>query len=121
MKLRIKGDSLRYRLTQSDLKAFSKTGSIEESIHFGARKLTYRLLSTDKTGLSVAFVGDAITVHFPHAWIQEWVRTDRVGFDNAPAGQKPDIYLLIEKDFTCLDEVDEDQSDQFPHPLKQSL
>jgi hypothetical protein len=36
-----------------------------------------------------------------------------VGFDdkNGP------VQLLVEKDFTCLDNVEEDQSDNYPNPL----
>jgi hypothetical protein len=41
--------------------------------------------------------------------------TDKVGFGNQAAG----LHLLIEKDFTCLDNVDEDQSDNYPNPLLQ--
>jgi hypothetical protein len=27
------------------------------------------------------------------------------------------LYLLVEKDYTCLDNVEEDQSDNYPNPL----
>jgi hypothetical protein len=121
MKLRIKGDSLRYRLTQTDLKTFSESGSIEEAIHFGARVLTYSLTSTDKERLFVTFNEDTITLYFPRQWIREWVGTDRVGYDNRADPLGKNIYLLVEKDFTCLENVEEDQRDQFPNPLKTSL
>lgn len=121
MKLRIKGDSLRYRLTQTDLKNFSETGSIEEAVHFGSRVLIYRLTSTDKERLFVTFLDDVITLYFPWHWIREWVGTERVGYDNRADPLGKNIYLLVEKDFTCLENVAEDQRDQFPNPLKTSL
>jgi hypothetical protein len=43
----------------------------------------------------------------------ELINTDKVGFD-AKCGA---LQLLVEKDFTCLDNVDEDQSDNYPNPL----
>ena len=44
--------------------------------------------------------------------IAELVETERVGFE-----EKGDpLYLLVEKDFTCLDQVEEDQSDNYPNP-----
>lgn len=121
MKLRIKGDSLRYRLTQTDLKNFAQQESIEEAVHFGSRVLTYRLVSTDKERLFATFVEDTITLYFPRHWIKEWARTNLVGYDNRADPLGKNIYLLVEKDFTCLENVEEDQSDQFPNPLKQSL
>jgi hypothetical protein len=49
----------------------------------------------------------------PNAMAEEWTSTDQVGFENN-GGQ---LYLLIEKDFKCLDNVAEDQSDNYPNPL----
>jgi len=48
-----------------------------------------------------------------HKMIDELINTDRVGFENHDAG----LHLLVEKDFVCLDEVNEDQSDNYPNPL----
>ncbi len=39
--------------------------------------------------------------------------TDEVGFEN----EQGKLFLLVEKDFTCLDNVSEDQSDNYPNPL----
>jgi hypothetical protein len=32
-------------------------------------------------------------------------------------GTEEKLHLLVEKDFTCLDNVTEDQSDNYPNPL----
>ena len=47
------------------------------------------------------------------AALAEWADTDRVGFEN----KANNFYLLVEKDFKCLDNVEEDQSDNYPNPL----
>jgi len=49
----------------------------------------------------------------PEAMADEWLVTDRVGFEYYENG----LSLLIEKDFKCLDNVAEDQSDNYPNPL----
>jgi len=49
--------------------------------------------------------------------IQELIDTERVGFENHYGA----LHLLIEKDFTCLDNVDEDQSDNYPNPLAEKI
>jgi hypothetical protein len=45
--------------------------------------------------------------------IIEFVNTDKVGYE----GTHGNLHLLVEKDFTCLDNVAEDQSDNYPNPL----
>nr|WP_209444233.1 hypothetical protein [Pedobacter borealis] len=48
----------------------------------------------------------------PEKMVEELVNTDKVGFSNLSGP----VSLLIEKDFTCLDNVEEDQSDNYPNP-----
>ena len=122
MKIRIKGNSLRYRLTRPEVERFVKTGHVEEQINFGGASLFYSILMTDADRLSVSFQENRITLFFPAALVEEWINTDRAGFDRrAPlTGAGETLYLLVEKDYTCLDDVTEDQSDNYPNPLKES-
>ena len=48
----------------------------------------------------------------PVEFLEELKNTDTVGFDGI-SGQ---VKLLIEKDFVCIDNTDEDQSDNYPNP-----
>jgi hypothetical protein len=122
MKIRIKGNALRYRLTRPEVERFVKTGHLEERINFGGAALFYSILMTDADRLSVSFLDNRITLFFPAALVDEWINTDRAGFDRrAPLnGTDETLYLLVEKDYSCLDDVTEDQSDNYPNPLKQS-
>jgi hypothetical protein len=113
MKIRIKGNSLRYRLTKRDVDQFTKEGYLEEATNFGSQQLIYALQQTDRGGITASFQNNKITLNMPAAMATEWARTERVGFD----GQDNDLYFLIEKDFKCLDNVAEDQSDNYPNPL----
>jgi Family of unknown function (DUF7009) len=124
MKIRIKGNSLRYRLTRPEVQGFSETGLVEERVNFGAVALTYALCKTDARELSAGFANNRIVLYLPAAFIDEWVHTDKVGFDHRMplAGTDESLYLLVEKDYSCLDKVEEDQSDNYPNPLlKKSL
>ena len=113
MKIRIKGNSLRYRLTKTDISKFSENGYVEDAIDFGNQTLTYALQQNQLNNLSVVFEQNKITLFMPATMAVEWNNTDRVGFEYLDN----DIYLLIEKDFKCLDTVAEDQSDNYPNPL----
>ena len=115
MKIRIKGNSLRYRLTRSDVDKFAAEGYIEETTDFGAQTLTYALQQNRLNNLSAVFEKDKITLFMPKSLAMEWWVTERVGFEWRQNG----LHLLVEKDFKCLDNVAEDQSDNYPNPLAQ--
>ena len=113
MKIRIKSNSLRYRLTRSEVARFAKEGVVKEKIQIGDNDITYLLQRTGENRLSASFQNNVITVLMPEVMADEWTSTEEVGF----SGQVQDLHLLIEKDFTCLDNVNEDQSDNYPNPL----
>jgi hypothetical protein len=113
MKIRIKSNSLRYRLTRSDVAQVAAVGYLEDKIDFGERSLWYALQLTEADELSATLVNDTITLFMPDRMIIEWENTDKVGFET----RSGDLHLLVEKDFTCLDKVNEDQSDNYPNPL----
>jgi hypothetical protein len=112
MKIRIKGNSLRYRLSKSDVEKFCSVGYLEETTNFGSQQLIYALQRGGHDGLEATFDNNKITVTMPTAMAAEWGKTDRVGFD----GIDNQLSLLVEKDFQCLDNVVEDQSDNYPNP-----
>jgi hypothetical protein len=113
MKIRIKSNSIRYRLTRSDVKQLAVTGHINDKVTFGEQSLFYEIKLTDDSHLSSAFKNETITTFMPKSMISELISTDRVGFEN----NNEALHLLVEKDFTCLDNVAEDQSDHYPNPL----
>ncbi len=113
MKIRIKNNSIRYRLTQSDVAALVKNRQVEDSVDFGVNKLIYSLQIVDDYQLSATFNNNTITLFMPASMLTELAETDKVGFENI----RHLPHLLVEKDFTCLDNVAEDQSDNYPNPL----
>lgn len=112
MKIRIKGNSLRYRLTKGDMSALDEKGELEEHTKFAGQSLIYSLKTTDNPLLAADFIENKITLYMPAGMIAEIIHTDKVGFQNTHG----DLFLLVEKDFTCLDNVEEDQSDNYPNP-----
>lgn len=118
MKLRIKGNSIRFRLTKSEVDYFEKFRSIEEKTEFGHSTLTYAVKQSSGNDLAASMENNCITLHLPETMANEWVQTQRVGFNaEMEIGGGKKLYLLIEKDFKCLDETSEDQSDNYENPL----
>jgi hypothetical protein len=113
MKIRIKGNSVRYRLTKTDVERFSNDGYLQEQTVFGNSILIYALQVYGSNQLSASFEDSKITLFMPEAMVESWATTDKVGFEETTDL----LYLLIEKDFKCLDNIAEDQSDNYPNPL----
>lgn len=112
MKIRIKGNSLRYRLTQSEVAKLWETGYLEEQTEFPNKTFIYTIETANDNNLSSAFNNDKIILYMPKAMIDELYNTDKVGF-NDKSGK---VNLLVEKDFACIDNTEEDQSDNYPNP-----
>jgi hypothetical protein len=121
MKIRIKDNSIRFRLTKTEVDSFARLGFLENRTEFLNDPAFYYCLQKKKdiTALEASFTGGRISVFVPEKMAEEWATTDIVGFDNKMTiGEDKELFLLIEKDFVCLDHTFEDQSDNYPNPNK---
>ncbi len=118
MKIRIKGNSIRFRLTQTEVKALSENGEIYDSTNFGKAKFTYGVvLNKGIEHLQASFKNNNITLEVPLKNGTSWHNNDIITYDNTiKTSEGNELYLLLEKDFTCLDNSVEDQSDNYPNP-----
>jgi hypothetical protein len=121
MKLRIKGNSLRLRVTPSEVKHLLRCGAIREHVQFTAiftDRLTYELFSsTSEVTTAVAYRSGNITVSVPEGQLKKWAGTDDVGiYAELSLGGDQELSVAIEKDFACLDLSDTENEDTFPNP-----
>jgi hypothetical protein len=118
MKIRINGNSVRLRLTKSELAVFCRTGSVAQTIDFGSNSLTYSLEAKQGIeNLEARYTANRITVYMPMEAKKKWYDSDQVGYSytiNLKSGNQ--LAILVEKDFICMDESVEDQSDAYPNP-----
>jgi hypothetical protein len=121
VKLRIRGDSLRLRLTRGEVDQLRATDEVRETVRFGPRALDYVLRCAELDAPRARFEDDAIVVELPRAAAHAWADTDQVGIEAEQALDDGALRLLIEKDFKCLAPREgEDDSDAFPHPGAES-
>jgi hypothetical protein len=113
MKLRIKGNSLRYRLTKSDIAQLQMDGFVKETVEFLNTMLTYVLQVASTQYLSADYNQNVVTVYMPRKMMAKLAETEEVGFE----GDSGKLHILVEKDFVCIDNVVEDQSDNYPNPM----
>ena len=113
MKIRIKDNSVRYRLSQNEVTHLVQNGETWSKCQFGAGELKYGVLATDAEELSCSFDGNTITTKVPKSLLVNWDTDERVGFNHSVDG----LYILLEKDWQCLKPRDhEDESNLYQHP-----
>ncbi len=118
MKIRIKGNSVRYRLSKTDVDILTSSGHHEEETSFGGTVLKYALKRKENAQeLTSEYANNTITTYVPASFLEGWDNNDVIGIDaHMPIGDNDTLYLLIEKDFKCLDDTTEDQSDNYDNP-----
>lgn len=118
MKLRIRGNSIRLRLLRGEVAEFSSTGTLRETVNFGASNLTYILQIADGANdLSVNFADGEIVVSVPPAAARDWTETETVSLTGEQKNEDGAVLkILVEKDFVCLDRIDDDDNrDAYPN------
>ena len=113
MKIRIKDDSVRFRLAQTEVTQLVHTGETWSKCQFPIGELIYGLIATDDDEITSTFTNGKIITKIPRLLIARWDTDQRVGFDNTTDG----LYILIEKDWQCLKpRAHEDESNLYVNP-----
>jgi len=121
MKLRIRENTLRFRLSRSEVESFGETGSIEAWVRFdltGQNDLCYKIEKAAGDEFAGTFSDGKITIFVPKKIADAWVGSSDVSIEGSQKFEgQTELSFLIEKDFVCLNAHDDlDQSDRFPHP-----
>jgi hypothetical protein len=121
MKLRIKGNSMRLRVSRSEVTRLLEGGCLEETIRFAPEacaRFTFALQQDRSVGRStVRYTENRVAVLIPADQANTWGITDQVGIaEDISLGNLGSLALLVEKDFACLDRSDENNEDTFPNP-----
>ncbi len=124
MKLRIKGNTIRLRLTRPEVESLGvgEVARVEERTRFGdGAELVYRLVVDASAATPGAtFVGGVVTVTLPSVVAKRWARENVVGLEHVEALRDGgELRILVEKDFACLDQSmtrGEDQQGAYPNP-----
>src|SRR5579864_4997877 len=97
MKLRIKGSSLRLRLTQGEVHSLETAGEVAEEVHFGGgARLTYRLRTDTKNQqISASYGNNVIDIRVPQETALTWARTDQVTLSHEEAVADGELRVVI--------------------------
>ncbi|WP_158822700.1 hypothetical protein [Granulicella sp. S156] len=122
MKLRLKGNSIRLRVTRSELARLQAGERIQETIRFSVdpnARLVYVLeVGSHSQPVTTVFVDQQIVVSVSQDQLASWSGEHQVGiYASLPVDETTVLEVSIEKDFACLDLSDEDNADTFANPL----
>ena len=122
MKLRLRENSIRLRLLQSEVIQLRETGNVSETIIFGinpTENLTYSLrTSAEASEISAQIIDNQIEVFLPLLTAENWTDSNEVGlYAERKIGDLVVLKIIVEKDFVCVERpLDADNADAFPHP-----
>jgi len=119
MKLRLLDDSIRLRLSRSEVLAAHEKGIVESQTRFPDGSLFTYVLEAGKSAsaASASYTAQRMVVKIPARDIAAWTNDDEAvslrGEVRLPDGGH--LKVLVEKDFKCVSprNDDEDQSDLF--------
>lgn len=123
MKLRLKNNSVRLRLTQSETALLKTTGRVDETIEFGIDPNLRFVYAVESDGeietIEAKIENNRLTICIPKDQADDWANSDRTGIEiTREIKEGKTLLLLIEKDFSCLEpRKGNDDADTFPHPL----
>lgn len=124
MKLRIRGNSLRFRLTRTEVQRLGAgAGPIEDCVRFGPESaLVYSVEGAEVTSpratLTSTPTGTRVRLIVPQPQLTAWAHSDQVGFEaEQSTGDGHSLRILVEKDWNCLtSRPGEEDVDTFPNP-----
>ncbi len=122
MKLRIRGNSIRLRLTKSEVNQLGSIGKVDEVVNFGPANPTFGYQLRTSTMMETAgakFENNMLCIEVPKSEADTWINSDLVGIESVQhVGGGKSLRILVEKDYACLSpRTNEDESDVFPNPF----
>ncbi len=123
MKLRIQGQSLRFRLNRKDVEQLRLNGTLQDRLAIDdERGWTYGLHRTSQTTFTLTGTGCELFVGIPASTLQQWLETDLTGlYADVEDSRGGRLALSIEKDFACLGAPEQQRDPHaYPHPEPQT-
>lgn len=120
MKLRIRDNSIRLRLTQTEVDRLKREGLVSAQTGFADGSVFGYSLESSPASVKpeASFSRSGIAVRVPESEVLAWSSSSQVsmsGSQQLDGGET--LEILVEKDFACLaPRAGEDESDMFPNP-----
>ncbi|MBV8255187.1 MAG: hypothetical protein JO154_21475 [Chitinophaga sp.] len=118
MKVRLRGNSIRFRLDKLDMELLETVAKVESITHIGADTLHFVIRGKDIPAPLAKLEHDGVHVLVPIPQLELWISSGETGFSlSIPNEDGSTLQVLVEKDFKCLTDRDEDDSQSFDNPM----
>ena len=100
MKLWIRGNSLRLRVSKTELAKIAETGKADDMVRFSSdHALRYGIEVCPLGAITAAFDSSSILVNLPKSRLALWLRPEEVSVEGSqPIGGGKVLQILLEKD-----------------------
>ena len=113
MKVRLFEQSIRVRLSQSEVAKLAATGQLSETLSFaGGGTLEYAIESGP--ALEASLQGSKLAITLPADRALRWATDSEVAISGVSGG----VQISVEKDFQCLHGPESENPDAFPNPAR---
>jgi len=120
LKLRIRDNSIRLRLTRTEVESARSEGLVRGRVRFAGRNsFDYVFESSPATVKPEAHISNnTLTVRIPQTDVTRWAESEQVSIASEQILDDGEhLKILVEKDFACLvPREGEDERDMYPHP-----
>lgn len=122
MKLRVRDNSIRIRLTRSEVLSLAEGNVIEQVTPFSrTNRLVSRIVPVAGSTVTMTFQGERIELHLSAEWIHQWANSEVIGTTiKQPIDETHFLIIIVEKDFQCLHPDHKQENDAYPHPADTS-
>jgi hypothetical protein len=95
VKLRLDGNSIRLRLSPSEVSRLANTGEVSTRTVFpGGTVLTTSVQSDEVPGLTATFDGSKVLLSIPAGEVRRWAESEQIGI----YGDAQGLRIIVEKD-----------------------
>jgi hypothetical protein len=119
MKVRLHENTLRVRITKSELESLAAGRRIEQKTEFSPESVLLSAVEASREAktCSATFSAGRISVTVPLRQVQLLATSDEVGIEaDQPVAAGRSLRILLEKDFQCLHGNAEENIDAFENP-----
>ena len=119
MKIRIKDQTIRFRLTQTEVAQLHQAKFVEAKLQFSpGQVLAYGLYVKPHDDFDIQFTDQHVQCHLPEHIVHTWALSDQVAIHKElDIAHQITLKLMVEKDFKCLTvRPEENEDDMFPNP-----
>jgi hypothetical protein len=121
MKLRVSDNTVRFRISQSELSELKAFLPVQLMVDFPAQaQLSCQLIPSKVDTLGCTFSSSTISIFIPESTIAGWISSTSVKLEKTlDLENGKELFILVEKDFKRLsNRAKEDESDLFTNPRK---